>query len=301
MFWHKQKLKLVTHNGSFHTDDVFAAATLSILLEKKSENFEIVRTREEAIIKDADYVFDVGGVYDPDKNRFDHHQVGGAGKHESGIEYASFGLVWKKFGRDIAGSAEAAELIDKRLVAPIDASDNGFDLVEKKHEIFPYMIQDLFRTMRPTWLETDKEMDKMFLKSVEIAKNILLREIIHARDVVLSNQAIISTYKNTQDKRILIFDKNYPTSEILNTLPEVLFVVYPREEGNSWGIKAVRKDSKSFGNKKDFPASWGGLRGGELAEISGIPDALFCHRNLFMATALSKEGAIALAQRALQN
>ena len=30
--------KLVTHDGSFHTDDIFAAATLSILLEKKGEH-----------------------------------------------------------------------------------------------------------------------------------------------------------------------------------------------------------------------------------------------------------------------
>ena len=27
--------KLITHNGSFHTDDIFAAATLSLMLEKR--------------------------------------------------------------------------------------------------------------------------------------------------------------------------------------------------------------------------------------------------------------------------
>src|SRR3989344_2504806 len=96
--------KLITHNGSFHTDDIFAAATLSVLLERKGETYEIIRTRDEEIIKTGDYVFDVGGIYDKEKNRFDHHQVGGAGKSESGIEYSSFGLVWEKFGEEFCNS-----------------------------------------------------------------------------------------------------------------------------------------------------------------------------------------------------
>ena len=155
----KKKIRLVTHNGSFHTDDIFACATLSLYLEKKGENFEIIRTRDEQIIKDADYVFDVGGIYDPSINRFDHHQKGGAGgrtipsgneEQVATIEYAAFGLVWKQIGKELTSSQEVANIIDKRLVSPIDAHDNGFDLVEKKYEVFPYIIQDIFRVMRST-------------------------------------------------------------------------------------------------------------------------------------------------------
>ena len=40
----------------------------------------------------ADIVIDVGGQYDPDAGRFDHHQRGGAGERENGIPYSSFGL-----------------------------------------------------------------------------------------------------------------------------------------------------------------------------------------------------------------
>src|SRR3989344_9093627 len=128
--------KLVTHNGSFHADDVFAAAVLSIYLEKRRETFEIIRTRDEEIIKTGDYVFDVGGIYDADKNRFDHHQKDGAGKRDNNIEYSSFGLVWKKFGKELCnGFEKAIKSIDNRLIAPIDAADNGFDLVEKKYKV----------------------------------------------------------------------------------------------------------------------------------------------------------------------
>ena len=43
-----QKKKLITHNGSFHTDDVFAVATLLIYLKNDAE---VVRTRNPEIIK----------------------------------------------------------------------------------------------------------------------------------------------------------------------------------------------------------------------------------------------------------
>ena len=170
--------KLITHNGSFHTDDIFAAAMLSIMMERANEPFEIVRTRDEEIFKNAtadDYIFDVGGIYDEVGNRFDHHQVGGAGRREEEpkIEYSSFGLVWKKFGAEFCGSQEVAFAIDKKLVQPVDAIDNGFDLAEKKYSIFPYLIQDVFSSMVPTWQE-DLDVDKMFLKCVEMAKEILL-------------------------------------------------------------------------------------------------------------------------------
>lgn len=295
--------KLVTHDGSFHADDIFAAATLSIYLEKRGEVFEIIRTRDKEIIDKGDYVFDVGGIYNEKNNKFDHHQIGGAGRRSVGgtdIEYASFGLVWKKFGAELTESDEAMQLIDKRLVSPIDAHDNGFDLVEKKYEVFPYLIQDFFRVMRPTWREIDLNIDQMFLESVEIAKRVLSREIVHAKDTILSNQSIISIYNSTKDKSFIVLDKNYPSGEILNKLPKVFFVIYPRDSNGFWGIKAVRNDSKSFENRKNLPKSWAGLRDEELQKVTGVEDAVFCHKGLFMAVAKSKEGAINLAELALQ-
>ena len=68
----KDTKKLVTHNGSFHADDIFACATLCLILEKQGKEFEIIRTRDEEMIKTGDYVFDVGGIYDANKNIFDH-------------------------------------------------------------------------------------------------------------------------------------------------------------------------------------------------------------------------------------
>jgi uncharacterized UPF0160 family protein len=79
---------IATHNGNFHADDVFSVAALKSILPA----FKLIRTRDAELINKADIVIDVGGEYDPEAGRFDHHQRGGAGERENGIPYSSFGF-----------------------------------------------------------------------------------------------------------------------------------------------------------------------------------------------------------------
>ena len=88
-----KKKTIVTHSGRFHADDLFATA---IMLEYLDGEAEVIRSVDPKVIEKADYVLDIGRVYDPSKNRFDHHQ-GTAGARSNGISYASAGLVWKHF------------------------------------------------------------------------------------------------------------------------------------------------------------------------------------------------------------
>ena len=83
--------------------------------------------------------------------------------------------------------------------------------------------------------------------------------------------------------------------------PEPLFVVYPSLNKGLWNVKAVRKNINSFEIRASFPASWSGKTMEDLSEVSGIKGAFFCHKNLFLAVADSKEGAISLAKKALEN
>jgi uncharacterized UPF0160 family protein len=314
--------KLITHNGSFHTDDIFAAATLILYLEKIDNTFsaqggpasgwEIIRTRDPEIINSGDFVFDVGGVYDEATNRFDHHQLGGAGRRsratsegESGveIEYASFGLVWKKFGIELCESQEVVDLIDQKLIAPIDAGDNGIDLYKNNFEnVSPYTINNVLSIFSPTALE-DMDKDVQFSKALVWAKEILSREIKKANDKIKITVIIQDFYKTSEDKRLIVIDKpkvsRFEIWDALQIFPEPLFVVYGDSE--DWSAVAMRKEKNSFGNRKNFPIEWKGLREKELQDISRVEDAIFCHNNLFMVAAKSKEGAIKLAQIAVES
>lgn len=296
-----KKNSLITHSDSFHADDIFAAATLAILLEKRGEDFEIIRTRDREVIDEGDYVFDVGGIYDADKNRFDHHQVGGAGKRTFGnteVEYAAFGLVWKKFGEEVCGSKDVADHLESKFVASIDANDNGVNLYELKGELVPYSVQDIFFAFRPSWRERE-DYDKPFFELVDFAKKILIREIKKMQDAVLAESLILKAYEESSDKRIIVLEDHYPWGEVIQNYPEPIFVISPKAD--TWRVECVRTGKISFENKKNLPDAWGGLRDEDLQKITGVEDAVFCHRALFLAVAKSKEGAMKLAQIAVES
>lgn len=297
------KKTLITHNGTFHSDDVFSAAALTLLFKKRGEDINIVRTRDPEVIKKGDVVFDVGGEYDTAKNRFDHHQVGGAGARDDGIPFAAFGLVWKQYGTEVAGSKEAALEIDIKLVAPIDCTDNGFKSPQPlHHDVYSYSIENVIFAFHPTWEEVAEGYeDKTFCSLVSLAVSILEREIIK---VTHKQEALVHLercYTEDGDKRLLILDREYPWKDFAGIHPDILFVIYPDGVRGVWGVSAVRKTKHEFVNRKDLPRAWGGLRDEALASASGVPDAVFCHNKLFFAVAKSREGALALANIALSS
>ncbi len=104
-------------------------------------------------------------------------------------------------------------------------------------------------------------------------------------------------YRASSDKRLILLDEDYSWKDTLARLPEPLFVIHPQEE--TWRLYCARDNPRIFKNRKDLPESWAGLRGDEFARVTGVPDAVFCHRNRFTAAARSKEGALALAKLAL--
>ena len=302
----KEKITIVTHNGKFHSDDVFAMAVLKLVLGDRE--ISVIRTRDEEWFKKGDYIVDVGGVYDAENNKFDHHQIGGAGERANGIPYAGFGLVWKKFGKQICGSDEAAARLDEKLVQYIDAGDNGVDISKPLFKgVMAYTVGDIVDLYRPTWKEKDKNKDEEFLKAVAWARTLLEREIEIIRHRLEVEKMVVEYYEKTKDKRLIIFndkDRSFGREEVTNKLlqyPEPLYSVAYRADAKNWQIVAIRKDSNTYESRKPFPKSWRGLRDKGLAAATGVPDAIFCHRNGFMCVAESKEGAIKLAKLALRD
>lgn len=290
---------IITHNGGFHTDEVFACAVISLAFPERQ--LDIIRTRDEKIIATADFVVDVGGIYDPPTQRFDHHQVGGAGVRDNGIPYASLGLVWKEYGEILCGSLQVAQEVENRLVLPIDAGDNGVGLYDlKRDDVKPYLIHNLLGKFLPTWNEHDIDVDTQFIEVLNIAMKLLEREIIHARDGILGSQKVQEIYTRTEDKRIIILDGGYPWRETLMQYPEPLFMIAPRLDGK-WKVEAVYSNAGSFDRRKYLPEVWAGKRDKELAEVTGVKDAVFCHNHRFLCVAETREGIVELAKRALED
>ena len=295
-----KKITIVTHDGHFHTDEIFAVATLLIAFGDNTDT-SVVRSRDKEIIEKGDYVVDVGGIYDSDRNHFDHHQTGGAGVRPNTIPYASFGLVWKKYGEQVCGNKEIAERIDEKLVQPIDAIDNGIQFMETKIKgVFLYEIAEFVEAFWPTWKEGDDIADEIFTSLVSLAKKLLNREIIKNQHKLEARLFVEEIYNNSENKKLIIFDQYYPAGEFLSKFLEPLFIIFPKENGE-WIIHAIRDDDDSFVNRKNLPQSWAGKRDEELEKITGVNGAIFCHPGLFIAGAKTKEAILKLAELALNS
>ena len=64
-----------THSGQFHCDECVACALL-VNFTEEFKGAKVTRTRDLEILNKMDIVVDVGGVYDPKRHRYDHHQKG---------------------------------------------------------------------------------------------------------------------------------------------------------------------------------------------------------------------------------
>jgi uncharacterized UPF0160 family protein len=298
MSWLINKKKVAVHDGNFHPDDVFCVATLSIL---HNGNIKVIRTRDENIYSKADYVLDFGGEYNPKKNRFDHHQAGGAGLRANKISYSAFGLLWREYGEKVCGSKKIADILEKKLVEVVDADDCGFDLcTEVVPGLKPLTLTDVIYSIRPTWKEKDLSIDHFFLKAVDFAKATLLREIKIAGDLLEAESLVAEAYNNSKDKQIIIFDNGYLPKNLLCKYNEPIFTVYKERSGKNWRVTTIEKKEGSFEPRKNFPVAWWGKTDAEFAKVTGVEDTVFCRNGGVFAGARSKEGAMKLAELALQ-
>lgn len=290
--------KIITHNGTFHPDDVSALAVFKIVF---GNDVLFVRTRDEKEFEDADFVVDVGKKYDNIKY-FDHHQTEGAGKRQNGIPYASFGLVWEKFGEQVAGSLRIKEIIDQKIVQSVDAGDNGVSVYSEVFPgVSPFTYSSVIASFNQTALETDVQ-DEYFLKAIDFAVFVIRRAIAFERVSEEAEREFKETYSLAQDKRVIVFDKDlnwkfFLGSSAVLAYPEVLYIIYPNED--KWSAQALRVNPKEFETKKPFPSLWAGLSYEELSRVSSVPGAVFCHRNCFLVVAETKEAIKALVEKAI--
>ncbi|SJL83396.1 MYG1 family protein [Vibrio palustris] len=284
---------IATHNGNFHADDVFAVAAL----KKIFPSITLIRTRDLDVINKADIVLDVGGVYDAEKDRFDHHQRGGAGKRENGIPFSSFGLIWQKYGLEIcAGNQEVANSLDNNLVSAIDAVDCGY----VEGVATGISLSQAISVFNPTW-EEEGDFDACFDEAVDFASRLLERFIASAKGGVNAKSIVADAIEKAADPRVIVLEKYTPwKTTVLNLSPEALFMVYPSQTGQ-WRIQTVPVELGSFEDRKKLPAPWAGLSDKELQDVTGLDDAMFCHNGLFIAGCASFESTMKMAQMALEN
>ncbi|KAL2115547.1 hypothetical protein VTJ04DRAFT_9802 [Mycothermus thermophilus] len=130
-----------THNGHFHADEALAVYMLRTHVPLYS-GAKLIRTRDPNLLSQCHTVVDVGGEYDPSRNRYDHHQrTFNTTFPGRPTKLSSAGLVYLHFGRGIVArklaqpeESETVGLVWNKLyesfIEALDAHDNGIGVYD---------------------------------------------------------------------------------------------------------------------------------------------------------------------------
>ncbi|MFV0364727.1 MAG: MYG1 family protein [Suipraeoptans sp.] len=264
----------ITHNGRFHTDDVFSAALLKIL------NPNIIIKRLPNAPEDFS-----GLVFDLSTGEYDHHSPT-LKYRDNKIPYASFGLLWKEFGSSLVGE-DAAKTFDESFVQLLDLQDNtgGNNLLCRA-----------ITQGNPKWDSNDSP-DECFFKAVDFAMYVLTNEI----DSMRSTEKASSIVKNAlleQKNNIVILPIGVPWKSILVPEP-ILFVIYPSTRGG-YNAQAVPINISSQECKLYFPSEWRGQTTC-LESISNISGLTFCHTSGYILSANTIGAAVSACLKTIEN
>lgn len=265
----------LTHTGVFHADDVFSAALLKIL------NPEIEISRVFKVPEDVPedmIVFDIGF------GRYDHHQKD-VEVRESGVKYAAFGLLWRKFGHLLV-SKKNVKKFDESFIKFLDDSDNGGVLNPMTIAVSSFV---------PNWDDEDQDMNAAFCRAVDFAISVLEREIARMQSAERAEQEVNAALKRSNGE-IVVLDRFVPWQDVL--IPSsAKFVVFPSLRGG-YSAQAIPSILGGRDQKVPFPAEWAGAPVEKLQEyVSGMT---FCHPGRFMISTETVEQAVETCKIALQ-
>jgi len=307
---------IATHGGKFHADDAWAVAVLKVLFP----DADIIRTREQARIDAADFAIDVGGAWDPASGRFDHHQKEFDGARISGVPYASAGLVWRDYGArcvavlaerltgEILGDDTAQQIayaIDADIVQYLDLSDVGV----ARNAPGSYGLSAVVSGFNLGWLDEQRlgygeevETQRMaqFMRALEFLTDIMGNAVRYRVGAMLAVSQVRSAEVLEGGRLLFLKNAALPWSSVVRKeMPKILFVISHSLTENRYILHTVSVDAESFDARADLPAAWAGLREADLAAVTGVPDAVFCHTGRFIAAARSYEGIRIMARQAL--
>lgn len=316
---------ICTHHGTFHADEAMACAMLKCL--PAYATMPIVRTRNQAEIDKGSVVVDVGGTYEPEKHRYDHHQNTFTDTYSDaykGIKLSSAGLVFKHFGAAViealCGPLEAksaAAILAKTydsLVRELDALDNGVPIADEPRYRFCTHLGARIGRLNPSWQEPNSpELENAkFKEALQLAAKELCDVVcgyssgwLPARTIV--EDALAKRTEVHPSGEIMKLPRFCPWQEHLFDLEEeeeaartplTKYVIFADSRAG-WRVQAAPKARGSFENRLALPKAWCGVRDKELSDLSGIDGCVFVHASGFIGGNATESGALEMASKAL--
>jgi len=323
----KMGKKIGTHDGTFHCDEALGCFLLQ--RTKEFEGAEIVRSRDPAVLAEADVVIDVGAVYDPATNRFDHHQKGFSEVFGHGhvTKLSSAGLVYKHYGKEIVARVLELEETDpnvnkiylkvyKSFIEAVDAVDNGIsqwesdqppkytnstDLSGRVGKLNPHWNEEWnAAVLYERFLSAKTLAGVEFLDSVNYFGKVWLPGRKHVVEAIEGRHAVHASGEILQLGQYCPWKEHlYELEQELKVEPPIKYCLYEDGTGK-WRIQTVSVGPGSFENRRGLPKAWRGVRDADLDALTGVPGSIFVHAAGFIGGHKTLDGARAMAFKALE-
>lgn len=319
-------MRVCTHSGSFHCDEVLAVSLLRLLPEYRDT--EIIRTRDQTVIDTCDVVVDVGGVYDPERMRFDHHQpefnVYFDDSHTV-TRLSSAGIVYKHFAKRIFREHYGItdeETIDElykavydNFIQAIDAIDNGVPIANPPLQYrITTDISSRVGRMNPSWVETDVDPNVRFQEAMKLVLGEFSQCVANNMEAFGKPKEIfLEAYKNRfnlhKSGLVIEIPRGMPFMRFMYDIEEkndtkaeekLCFYITYEKSNNHWRAGCTKDMNMQFDCRLPFPERLCGLRDKELQQAANIEDLVFIHRGGFTCGGKTKESVLKLISLAIE-
>lgn len=278
----KNQKSFGTHNGTFHADEVTACALLIVF--GLVDRTKIVRCREKAVLDACEFVCDVGGIYDPSKKLFDHHQADYSGPLSS----AGMVLLYLK---DQGYMSEQEFLFFKQLLIDgVDAHDNGKEIKLSGVATYSHIIANFTPIPRDAPKEVE---EKAFFEALDFAIGHITRMKKRNAYIRSCREKVVQAMQEGKD--VLMFNESMPWQELFfeegGLGHPATFIIMP--SGEHWNLRGIPPSlDRRMEVRLPLPERWAGLLEEDLKKETGIAGAVFCHKGRFISVWETREDAL---------
>jgi uncharacterized UPF0160 family protein len=267
------EINILTHNGLFHSDEVFASALL-IHFYAKTKVVNIIRSRNESLIKvfksnPLFFMLDIGSDYNIAMRNFDHHQQGVEVE-----EKASVMLVLDYLLSVNLITVSLYEYLKENLIQFLNNWDLGLEQAKANfsHKPLPTIISSFNR------YDVSPEIENVqFRKALDIALSVIENENEAFKQLSEAKKGFMK-HTALHNGVIMFNDFNPQYAKLLKQCEGVKYYIHPMKE--DWVVKTTN----SFTNP--------------LPMVEDESELVFAHKNRFLSIFKSKNAAISYISNA---
>ena len=266
--WKQDALKIITHDGTFHADELFSIALLLKFDKTEQQEIQIVRTRDVEFLSlyhdfSDVFIIDIGNDYNPELRNFDHHQ-----DDEQFKSKASIRLVFEYLMYQGKIEHDTGNHLWENLLLLINRWDLGLEqeFVNYYHRPLPSLIASYNRSGSD--IKTEHQ---QFLKALNFAGECIENELSSFQLLNSARRGLLRS-RNINSFTLLFDDENPKYQVLLKQRRGIRFFIFPHKD--NWAVSAVD------------------ARKNPLPKVVDDSELVFRHKDHFLAVFKTKEAAI---------